>query len=164
MAPLALLGKVQTVARQSFYSTQLPISAVEIEQRLTGAALRPHHLAEQNGMVPGIQSSLDSAFEPRQGAFQQRSYGYTRLPCDSIESAFGLFREGHRQAALRIGQNVHGEIRSAAEVLERLACEVDADQDQRRTDGNCRKRTDCQPVRLAIRGPDGGHGDAGRKL
>ena len=98
-------------------------------------------------MIAGFDYGRKLAFEGGYAAVEQRHAIGAEVPVHAFEAAFILAGECYRKVALRFGKNIHGKVRAGTEVLKECAAVIDANEDERRFDGNGREGTDGETVR-----------------
>lgn len=114
-------------------------------------------VADDNGVVANLDNAVQAALDNCERSGQYRGTGLAWFPIDVFEAALGLFGERDREFALLFGQDIDGEKRFLPEMIYCRAAEIDADENQWGLDGNGRKRTDGQSMRLPAGRGDGGY-------
>jgi hypothetical protein len=114
-------------------------------------------VADDYGVIANLEYPVQAALDNCERSGKDRRAGLAGFPIDAFKPALGLFGERDREFALFFGQDIDGEKRFLPEMIYGGAAEVDADENQWGLDGNGRKRTDGQSMRLSVRGGDSGY-------
>lgn len=114
-------------------------------------------------MIAGFDYGRELAFESGDGAVEQGHTVRAGVPFHAFEAAVVLAGECNRNVALGFGENIHGKVGAGTEILKKGAAVIDADENERRFDGNRCEGTHGQAMRRTIGSANCRNGDAGTK-